>query len=332
MRHKRLILAIVVSAEVLVCTLFLGVFYQKFLVHQKVLGAASVAAIKKEDVVFPDHPIFKYYYELKPSQKEEDKPEWLVEKAVYTINADGLNDRYDYPIEKPADTFRIITIGDSFTFGHFVNTADNWTEKLEDLLNQSSNSCAIKKFEVINLGMRGFDIPYLIQRYENLGAKYNPDLIIWFENGSGFTRNNELLLPLIEKCEDEKKVTDPQENIYQIYEECWKAGEAQIEQEHSAEELSNIFQGYLSNFFQKIDTHKFIFFTFEPSVYKKSEAETLQSWMKNFPNISFSSVVPNIYKRHEVLPDSHPNKKGHETIAKSIYSVLHERIQQPCGK
>ena len=81
----------------------------------------------------------------------------------------------------------IVALGDSFTFEFSVNTVDSWPEQLENMFVQKSNFCNARKVEVINLGMGRFDIPYTVERYKkNIGDKYRPNLILWFESGSGF--------------------------------------------------------------------------------------------------------------------------------------------------
>ena len=72
-----------------------------------------------------------------------------------------------------------MTLGDSFTFGVYVNTEDNWTELLEDKLNSIKNICPnTDHFEVINLGVGGYDIEYAAKRYINRGKVYNPNIIL----------------------------------------------------------------------------------------------------------------------------------------------------------
>lgn len=120
------------------------------------------------------------YYTLPLNTTKEERVAWLTKPVSYSFNKDRLHDRYDYEIEKPANTYRIITLGDSFVYGMWVNTSQNFSELLEDKLNNSPLCENNPKFEVINLGVPGFDLIYALERYKDVGAKYNPDLIIWF--------------------------------------------------------------------------------------------------------------------------------------------------------
>ncbi len=120
------------------------------------------------------------YYTLPSGTTKEERVAWLSQPVSYSFNKDRLHDRYDYTPDKPANTYRIITLGDSFVYGMWVNTSQNFSELLEDKL-QSAPLCKNNlKFEVINLGVPGFDLIYALERYKDLGAKYNPDLVIWF--------------------------------------------------------------------------------------------------------------------------------------------------------
>lgn len=137
MKYKK-ILFIVIFIETGVLCFLIYTVYVKIKIEKNVLGALSYNNINKENLIFPPDHELKYYYESKPNVTETDQPEWLPYNAVYTLNSDGFNERFDYSLKKSPKTFRVITLGDSFTFGHFVNTADNFPEKLEDVLNTSS--------------------------------------------------------------------------------------------------------------------------------------------------------------------------------------------------
>jgi len=92
----------------------------------------------------------KYFYEYESDQKVQDSPEWLGYTVTYSYNKDSLNERYNYSEEKGTGVFRVITLGDSFTFGLHVNTEENYPEQLEVILNNRLKCKNISKFEVIN--------------------------------------------------------------------------------------------------------------------------------------------------------------------------------------
>ena len=139
----------------------------------------------------------KYFYEPKANSSEEIKKSWLPYVAKYTINNDALNERFNYDIQKKEDVFRIITLGDSFTFGQNVSTDRNWTELLEDYLNTHQICNKVKKYEVINLGVYSYDTQYEVERYRIRGQKYNPDLVVW--TFIDLERINEQMIPLVQQ-------------------------------------------------------------------------------------------------------------------------------------
>lgn len=146
----------------------------------------------KEDILY-----CRYRYYNPPAGKGIEKTnENDSYQAIYTLNNDGFNERFDYQVKKPKDVFRIIVIGDANAFGFLVNTKYNWTEQLEGLLNTQANK-KYKKFEVINLAYHSFDLAYQIERFRRQGLKYKSDLVIWMNND--FSRINEIFLPLTEK-------------------------------------------------------------------------------------------------------------------------------------
>ncbi|MBL7996230.1 SGNH/GDSL hydrolase family protein [bacterium] len=91
------------------------------------------------------------------------------------LNSKGLRST-EYEYEKPANTYRILFLGDSFTEGYDVEFESLFTTILENKLNDYyKNSIHI---EVINAGTGGYsnDQEYIF--YFLQGYKYSPDLVV----------------------------------------------------------------------------------------------------------------------------------------------------------
>jgi len=153
-------------------------------------------SIGEKDFIFPANIRLNYYFEPRPNHTQKFNTEWLDYEIKYTFNSDGLNERFDYSKDKEKNVYRIIAIGDSFTFGSNVNTKDNYPEVLEDYLSEKLKCSNISNFEVINLGVPGYDIEYAVERFYRKGIKYNPDLILWLINYWNLDNINELKIPI----------------------------------------------------------------------------------------------------------------------------------------
>jgi hypothetical protein len=94
--------------------------------------------------------------------------------VTYQINSYGLRDN-EISIEKPANTYRILMLGDSYTFGIGNNLEDTFSKKLEQLLNAQGGSL---HYEVINGGCSSYSpiLEYLF--LVNKGLALHPDLVI----------------------------------------------------------------------------------------------------------------------------------------------------------
>ena len=146
MKFKNKLFYFITVIEIVVVLCLGKYFYDKKMNERKVLGEMRVAVIDKDKINFNPQDDLQYFFEYKPNEYVENNPDWLGHKVVYNINSDGLNNRSDYDVEKKAGVFRIITLGDSFTFGLYVNTKDNWTEILENKLNKEIKNNKISKF------------------------------------------------------------------------------------------------------------------------------------------------------------------------------------------
>lgn len=104
-------------------------------------------------------------YELKPHAKLNDN---------IIINSDGFRDK-EYPLQKERNTYRIVVIGDSVAFGRALSLGETLPKRLEAMLNAS---CPQKKFEVLNMGVEGYNSIQELELVRTKGLKYSPDLVI----------------------------------------------------------------------------------------------------------------------------------------------------------
>jgi len=99
-----------------------------------------------------------------------DKP-----KINYMPESAFLTRDFYYPPEKAAGTFRIVAIGDSFTFGGKVQFDDTFPKRLERMLNLNTSQ---RKVEVLNWGIPGYSTVQEAELFEDAVMKFNPDLIV----------------------------------------------------------------------------------------------------------------------------------------------------------
>lgn len=310
-------------AEIAVGGFALNSYHQR----KKALGANTeikVSKIDKSKVILDQVKELKYYWELTPNEKWEEQPEWLGYKVSYHTNSDGLREEKNYSIEKPASTFRIITLGDSFTYGQHVNTDQNWTEILEKKLNNVD--CGYNNIEVINLGMGGFDVRYIVKRYQEIGAKYNPDLVIWFESDSGFTRFHELIKPLIEECDADESIENEKQKK-EVFHYCWVKANQKINASIERHILDGILYKQFELFFNTIEENKVAVFYYQNQ--SGFELQIIDQLKIRYPMAIFKDIIPNRTSK-DVLLDGHPSPEGHKVISDSIYNFLLRENKLQC--
>jgi lysophospholipase L1-like esterase len=91
---------------------------------------------------------------------------------TYTNNSMGFRGRKEYRFPKTTD-FRILFLGDSFTYGLGVNDDQTFPFLVEQQLLQDRLSV-----EVINAGNNGKGTDYELRFFQVRGAKFNPDLTV----------------------------------------------------------------------------------------------------------------------------------------------------------
>jgi len=118
---------------------------------------------------------------------ENPKIGYELKPLATDANSDGLRNR-ERTVDKPPSVFRILALGDSVTYGLGVERDKAWAGKLESLLNLDGPAGVT--YEVLNLGVPGYGIGQIVERFKKKGLKYHPDLVIygyWLNDiGPGF--------------------------------------------------------------------------------------------------------------------------------------------------
>lgn len=93
----------------------------------------------------------------------------------YQANDMGFRDR-DYPLTRPEDTFRIVCLGDSYTWGQGVHVEDTYVKVLERILNDGPPRK--QTYEVISCGRSGYNTGNERICFEREAVRYQPQLVV----------------------------------------------------------------------------------------------------------------------------------------------------------
>ncbi len=153
---------------------------------------ATVIAAKACDLVigwidpfgishFTNNEIFKPHLRQMPDAPtgwEELVPDGDIDAGVhYRINRLGFRGR-EFGAKKPADTYRIVVLGDSVAFGWGVPLEETMTSLIERELNARGG----KKVEVLNLAVQGYESIQQYTVFQKKALALEPDLVLFFFN------------------------------------------------------------------------------------------------------------------------------------------------------
>ena len=109
---------------------------------------------------------------LNPKYKRNDY-RW-ISKSV-TLNKFGYRD-FEYELTKPGNAYRIYVLGDSYTYGWYIDDINkSFPKVLERALNKSDPA---RKVEVINASRPGFNFKAEVERLMNEGVLFRLDTVI----------------------------------------------------------------------------------------------------------------------------------------------------------
>jgi hypothetical protein len=125
-------------------------------------------------------PDTSLYWRLKPNQVGLTK----VDRKPFHINAHGTRGP-DFQPDKPANTVRIVSLGDSRTFGWGLSDRETYSAVLERLLQRQAGST--RRVEVINAGVNAWSPSQMEAYFRHEGVTYRPDFVV-IADGNGWTQ------------------------------------------------------------------------------------------------------------------------------------------------
>lgn len=95
--------------------------------------------------------------------------------VTFDFNAYGLRNDADVVPEKPAGTFRLLALGDSFTLGTMVQREDLFLDRLEQRWRSEG-----RQIQIVNTGVEAFSTDQEVRWLEVHGPEWQPDLVLLF--------------------------------------------------------------------------------------------------------------------------------------------------------
>jgi lysophospholipase L1-like esterase len=131
----------------------------------RVLGFGNVEIYESDPVVF---------WRLKPNQRCYTK----VDHKPVRINSHGTRGP-EFSVAKPPGTIRILSLGDSRTFGWGLTEEETYSARLERALQERVGSSP--RIEVINAGVNAWSYAQLLIYFRERGLAFRPDYVIMAE-------------------------------------------------------------------------------------------------------------------------------------------------------
>lgn len=290
----------------------------------------SINPINNTDIIVNPDQNLRNFYEPKPNSEYTDSAPWVSNSGKITINTDGLNERFNYSINKDPGVFRIVTLGDSFTFGINVSTTDNYPEQLEDRLNSLGKCQISKRFEIINLGVGGYDIEYALHRFTIRGQKYDPDLILWFLKYDDFREIADFISNY--SINTDKALMAAGKNSFYtkdgiVEDSIWQSAQKKLSEKIDRKSIEK-YQTTKLYSIREIFNNKLLVFAFENS---PNEYLNILKDFANNTELTYYTTIPALKKPDEEFPDSHPNAKGYSAVANNLFTYLTTNNLIPCN-
>lgn len=131
-------------------------------------GVLSLAGFGNVEIYEPDPRLF---WRLKPNQDCFTK----VDNKPVHINSRGTRGP-EFDVPKPAGTIRILSLGDSKTFGWGLTEAETYSALAERLLREKTKGD--RRLEVVNAGVNAWSYPQMKLYFQDHGLGFEPDVVV----------------------------------------------------------------------------------------------------------------------------------------------------------
>jgi len=125
---------------------------------------------------------------------------------TYANNSMGLRGSSEYSFSKLPD-YRILLLGDSFTYGIGVDDNQTFAHHLRTALSSKKQT-----IEIINAGNQGKGTDYALKFFRTLGHKFKPNLTILFFSSTDFHDNQRGIYYKVDVSGKIKEIPEPLAN------------------------------------------------------------------------------------------------------------------------
>ena len=114
-------------------------------------------------------------WSLKPNQNLQMHFKGVPDPVGIQTNSQGLRDAE--VLEKQDNEYRILSLGESSTFGAYVDNHDTYSAKLEKFLNETDST---RRYRVINGGVSAYSSFQSLLYLKVRGVKLKPDMVLFY--------------------------------------------------------------------------------------------------------------------------------------------------------
>ena len=254
----------------------------------------------------------------------------------FKINSNGLRGP-EIPTEKPANTFRIVCLGDSTTFGWIVKYELTYEQLLQSLLNAKSKRL---NFEVINAGVPGYTACQGYNLLDKYFKRWKPDMVtIYFGSNDCYdakTFYREIENNFFRRADEALR---ERSHFYSFLKKRYLYFKIQNRLKHPNNKepigIEYEYRDYLESIIDlaRRNNIKPVLLTYPTYVEVYGNARFTYNQIvlevarkKNCPVVDLVDAFKNANKEILFYDDVHPGPSGYKIIAQELEKVIHQEL------